>query len=143
MLSQATKVMINQLIEVPTLWGDKKLSIGGRGRCYLDFIDSPNEITPLMIDQSASKTYGTLADMIVYTSSQEVFRQLVQFTEELHPERVDDILYLARIIWLCNRQGLKALFDKKLYQKLHDELIELEFMYRQEHLLYKNVVLGK
>ena len=66
MLSQATKVMINQLIEVPTLWGDKKLSIGGRGRCYLDFIDSPNEITPLMIDQSASKTYGTLADMIVY-----------------------------------------------------------------------------
>ena len=143
MLSQANKVMMNQLIEVPTLWGDKKLSLGGRGRCYLDFINSANEITPLMIDQANSKTYGTLADLVVYTTSQEVFKLLVQYTTENHPERQRDTLYLARMIWLCNRKGLKDLFNLDIYHELHNELMQLEYMYRQEHQLYKKVVLDK
>lgn len=143
MISLANKVMINQLIEVTTLWGEKKLSIGGRGRCYLDFLDSPHEITPIMIDHAHCHSYGTLADLIVYTGSQEVFKRLYELTRNHHPERLKDTLYLARIIWLCNRKGLKELFNQPIYADLHSELLNLEEMYRQEHKLYKYVACSK
>lgn len=68
---------------------------------------------------------------------------MYQFTQSHHPERIRDVLYLARMIWLVNKQGISHIFDENVYLSTHNQVVELESLYRDEHSLLETVVTAK
>lgn len=134
---------LNNLIEVPSLYGQKKLSLAGKGRCYYDFLDGVEKTIPLIFELHEVNSLGSFAHYINVSKSGDLFKALYQFTQIHHPERVRDVLYLARMIWMANKQGISHIFSENVYLSTHNQVMELEALYRDEHSLLETVVAAK
>ena len=134
---------LNNLIEVPSLYGQLKVSLAGKGRCYYDFLDGVEKTIPLIFELHEVNSLGSFAHYINVSKSGELFKSLYQFTQSHHPETIRDVLYLARMIWLVNKQGISHIFDENVYLSTHNQVVELESLYRDEHSLLETVVTAK
>lgn len=47
------------------------------------------------------------------------------------------------MIWLVNKQGISHIFDENVYLSTHNQVVELESLYRDEHSLLETVVTAK
>lgn len=134
-----TRSRLNSLIEVPTIYGFPKLSLAGKGRCYYDFLNDIDHTIPLIFEIHEVITLGCFASFIRNSNAGQLFKLLMGYTQAHHPERVNDVLYLARMIWITKKQGADIVFDENVYLSIHEQLMELEDLYRLEHRFLKLV----
>lgn len=60
---------LNNLIEVPSLYGQLKVSLAGKGRCYYDFLDGVEKTIPLIFELHEVNSLGSFAHYINVSKS--------------------------------------------------------------------------